>query len=537
MTVEQRKVAREYSKYKAPKKLPSFEEFCYPKSYNVQRQQAFAGEYMAPIHHHNSLLVFHKIGAGKTCLAIQIAERYKGKGKPLIIMPASLIPGFRNELRSKCAGDHYLTQIERNELADLKPQEIEYKKIIQRSDDRIDGAYQIFSYNKFVEVGHRIKAPIIIVDEVQNINNLNGVFFSTILSWIEHNPQAPSIIMSGTPIFDSPKEIIGLAMLMRIDPTNLMMVDDANPNLQKLSPNAADHIGKLFAGKVSYFAGAPAFTFPRAEIKIKKCYMSKYQQRWYKSEVEAESTKQGIKLVPSTNDFYIKSRQRSNIVFPNGLTGEEGMAALKPAMIKTSLDVYSTKYHTLIKRLSNKQLAFVYSGFTEAGGIESLKKCLAAFGWQDYAVAGPGPKRYAVWSGDQTLKQKDIIRTVYNSPANNDASQIQVVIGSPSIKEGVSLMRTREVHVMEAYWNHSRLEQIYGRANRYCSHKTLPKADRTVTIFIYVGVCSVPERGEKDTPATSIDMYMLNLADDKKIQSEPFVEALQNVAVDKLLNK
>ena len=46
------------------------------------------------------------------------------------------------------------------------------------------------------------------------------------------------------------------------------------------------------------------------------------------------------------------------------------------------------------------------------------------------------------------------------------------------------LLRERQVHILEADWGHSRLEQIYGRVVRFCSHKTLPKDEHNVIIYI-----------------------------------------------------
>ena len=132
----QEQALERYSTYRAEKPV-SFEEFCYPKSYAVQKQQLFAGEFMEPKSGHSSLLVFHKIGAGKTCLAIQVGEKWKSRGRPLMIMPASLIPGFRNELRSKCAGDAYISDAERATLTGLTPGSDEYLEIIRASDARM----------------------------------------------------------------------------------------------------------------------------------------------------------------------------------------------------------------------------------------------------------------------------------------------------------------------------------------------------------------------------------------------------------------
>ena len=46
------------------------------------------------------------------------------------------------------------------------------------------------------------------------------------------------------------------------------------------------------------------------------------------------------------------------------------------------------------------------------------------------------------------------------------------MLGSPSIKEGVSLLRIEQVHILEPYWNMSRILQIIGRATRDSNNKT-----------------------------------------------------------------
>lgn len=536
----QTQAARAYKHLINRKSNPTFNDFCYPKSYNIQPQQTFAGDYMRPGSGHTSLLVFHTIGSGKTCTSIQIGKKWlRQKAKPVYIMPASLIPGFRNELRSPCGG--YISADESAELRTCEPGSPEYAKIIAKSNARIDADFSIWSYNKFAKAvstfgAKSIKGSIIIIDEVQNINNQKGKYFNAILQWIEAHPDAPSVIMSGTPIFDTPAELYMLAKLLRID----VNINGKGTNLKEIANTdvamSVENIHRLFAGKVTYFAGAPEFTFPTVYVKKKKCLMSKHQARWYKSEVEAEMTKAGgITLKEIANDFYIKSRQRSNIVYPNGLTGVAGMHALTTPIIRNSLETYSIKYHLICKKILRGGLSFIYTGFTGAGGIAALTKCMRALGFSDYTTDGPGKRRYVIWSGEQTLKEKDVIREVFNSSANDDGSQIQVVIGSPSVKEGVSFFRIRYVHVVEAYWNHSRLEQIFGRAIRYCSHKSLPRQERDVTIYIYCAVAQT-KLPKEVSPLESIDLYMLAIADKKRDEAEPTVKALMDVAVDRYIH-
>ena len=122
------------------------------------------------------------------------------------------------------------------------------------------------------------------------------------------------------------------------------------------------------------------------------------------------------------------------------------------------------------------------------------------------------------------IKKKDFIKCVFNKPNNEDGSQIQIILGSPSIKEGVSLLRVRQVHILEPYWNFSRLKQIIGRAVRFCSHKDLPRDERLVEIYIYIA--SHPDVD------MSIDKYILSLAREKESIISEFENAIKESAVD-----
>jgi hypothetical protein len=340
--------------------------------------------------------------------------------------------------------------------------------------------------------------------------------------------------MSATPLFDSADELSGIARLMRIDSGETS--SDSTGGNSVLTPA---QIRVAFAGRVSYYEGAPAYTFPEVSVRVKKCPMSQHQSRWYRAQVEAEMKKSGdVKLRDVAESFYIKSRQKSNIVYPKGVKGQAGLNLLTDRMIRESLDVYSAKYAVLIRKLLRSSgpggLAFVYTAFTGAGGIAALTKCLRAMGFKDYFNDGPGRRRYVVWSGDQSLREKQLIREVFNSRENDDGSKIQVVIGSAAIREGVSLLRVRSVHILETYWNHSLLDQVMGRAIRYCSHRALPAAERNVVVYIYAAIAG--KVSKEPRPEESIDLYMLSIADRKREEIEPYMEALADVAVDKLVH-
>ena len=49
-------------------------------------------------------------------------------------------------------------------------------------------------------------------------------------------------------------------------------------------------------------------------------------------------------------------------------------------------------------------------------------------------------------------------------------NKIKVLIGSPSIKEGISFKHIQHIHLIDPVWNIAGKKQIEGRAIRFCSH-------------------------------------------------------------------
>lgn len=462
------------------KKKITFKDFCFPKSYKLQTSQKFLGNFFTPEkikkRGKNTLLVFHKIGSGKTCTSIQIAKNFVFKNsKPLFIMPASLIPNFLDEVETPCG----------IELRD----------------------FHITSYNGLLTKKFK-GISIIVIDEFQNIVNQKGTFFGLIIKLIESNPEIPVVILSGTPIFDNPGEFKSILRLLRIPNEGYNFPED----LQKKS------LISEFKKRVSYYSGAPSFTFPKIKTKTVCCRMSTFQSKWYVAEVEAEEKKNIIKMREVSNDFYIKSRQKANIAF-----GPDINMSIKK--LSDNLEKYSTKFYHLFKKLKKKRLAFIYTNFTGKYGIETLVKLLEYRGYKNFHKHGPGPATFAVWSGDESQTQKKNIKTTFNSSANNDGSKLRIIIGSSAIKEGVSFYRMEEVHILDMYWNYSRLEQIYGRAIRYCSHKTVPQHLRKVELNLYTSVSL-----SKASPVQkSVDKVMLDIAEKKKEANEVYINFLTKI--------
>ena len=544
------KINSRFRQYEIPHKKRSFKSICYPKEYKLQIPQKFLGAYINPKTPYNGVLVVHKIGAGKTCTAINIAEKWKGKRKIFVVMPASLTGGFRAELRTPCPGNAYITEAERKKLRGLHPSSQEYRDIIHQTNKRINKYYNILSYNKFVQMYEdgdlNLRNSILLVDEIQNMISEDGKFYTTLYDAIHTAPSNLRVVLlSATPMYDKPVEI-GLTMnLLRIPkpfPTgsefDRIFIDIRKSRSGRYTYKAKnlDKFKQMIKGYVSYYRGAPPYVFPESTIKYVKAEMSRFQYQSYVTVLQNESKEnQKMKSIRAfrageilelPNNFFIGARVISNIAFPNKSINEDGLDSLKPRhMDLDNLEEYSVKFYMIMKKINaSRGPVFVYSNFKEFGGIRTLVKILEANGYSNYSKYGEGRRRFAVWSSDESGDKREEIKSVYNQPGNHNGSKIKVILGTPSMTTGVSLYRCRQIHILEPYWNYSKMMQIMGRGIRYCSHKDLPEEKRNVKVYVYIA--THPDEEE------SVDEYIMKIALQKHKLITQFETALKEAAID-----
>jgi hypothetical protein len=478
------------------------EQLCFPKRFHYQLPQLFCKDFINPSTPYKSLLIYHKIGSGKTCAAIQIAEEWKNKRKVFIITPASLKSNLYKELRSECTKDAFVTKEERLSLLNLKDlKSQEYTSLIKNINTRINSVYKIYSHTKFISMIQtrkiNMRNSLLIIDEVQNLISESGSNYRILQEFIAQSPSSlRTVLLTATPIMDKPNE---LALTMNILRPKKKFPIGKYFDAKFISKDTGDLINKdllikHLSGYVSYYPGAPEKVFPINKFSLVNCNMGKKQLEDYS------------KIGNISDDFFIQSRLFSNF----SSNGEE-----------------SCKVDKFMKKLKYARgTVFVYSNFKKQGGIESLISRLEQEGYQDFNKYGDGPKRFAIWSGDETTNFKDKMLEVFNSKENQNGKRIKILLGSPSIKEGVSLMRVRQVHLLEPHWNMSRIQQIIGRAIRFCSHKDVKPIRRIVKVFLYLAHTN-------NKTIQSVDPYILEMAKKKEKIIKEFENALKDAAIDK----
>ena len=116
---------------------------------------------------------------------------------------------------------------------------------------------------------------------------------------------------------------------------------------------------------------------------------------------------------------------------------------------------------------------------------------------------------HAIYTGDMSKVQKDAVKDAYNR------GLVKVMLVSSAGGEGLDLKGTKKVQVLEPHFNHSKIDQVVGRAARYDSHADLPKKERTVEVEYYHSVFPPGFLGKSKTK--SIDQY---LADNSATKDE-----------------
>jgi len=261
------------------------------------------------------------------------------------------------------------------------------------------------------------------------------------------------------------------------------------------------------------------------------------------------------------------------------MSGLEGTPEKAEAYLNTGLPTYSPKYATIIAKIRESPgPALVYSQFKTLEGLGIFAAALRASperylpldiqkgadGWAipDTLMAERGRPRYILYTGDQELEKRRLLLQLYNADLaalpprladqckelltdtsgsatdNRDGRVCRVFMITQSGAEGISLFNTRQVHIMEPYWNNVRLQQVIGRAIRLCSHMNLPWEDRVVDVFTYLSVFSVQQKAEGSKTLMMVDKAMttdemiFDIATKKQKLADGLFEIAQTAATD-----
>lgn len=197
----------------------------------------------------------------------------------------------------------------------------------------------------------------------------------------------------------------------------------------------------------------------------------------------------------------------------------------------------SPKFVTCIFNIfKSKGPVLVYSNYVEMEGLQIFKIYLNFFGFIDFhkdsEIKYPNLNtsgkydnfRHIEYHGaiDRPIREQN--KKIFNDIENVTGRVVKIIMLSPAGAEGITLKNTRQVHILEPFWNEARIEQIMGRAVRFCVHKDLPLEERKVDVFRYKMI----RKSRKETA----DEKMENISRKKNNLLISFIEAVKEAAVD-----
>jgi hypothetical protein len=234
---------------------------------------------------------------------------------------------------------------------------------------------------------------------------------------------------------------------------------------------------------------------------------------------------------------------------------------------------FSIKFYTILNTLGKLvegekgcSTAFVYSNLVKAGGMELFAETLIQNGYLEY---NEDPRNYDIKdetidyktgltlsefkkkkfnistfkpatfllvtggadeSGEDLpeIKQK-IIQEVFNNSDNIDGKHIKFILGSRVMNEGVTLKNVKEVHIIDAFYNIPKAEQVIGRAIRMCVHQDVINDDyKYPEVNVNRYVISLDDKSGK----LSTDEILYQKAELKYLVVKQIERSLKEVALD-----
>ena len=276
---------------------------CENPEFELLPHQLFVKGFMSSQTPYKSILLYHGLGSGKTCSAIGISEEMRGYTKQtginsriFIVASPNVQDNFKLQLFDErklkqtngiwsintCVGTQILNEINPTNSP------MEKDKIISQVKKIIDREYKFMGYLQFANyIDEKIKVVLsanlssaekelikkhfsdclIIIDEVHNCTKESKSLSVQLKKLAKHADNLKFILLSATPMYNSPKEIIWITNLMNLNDGRSAIkysdVFDEDGNMIVSSEDeGANLLLRKLNGYVSYVRGENPFTFP-----------------------------------------------------------------------------------------------------------------------------------------------------------------------------------------------------------------------------------------------------------------------------------
>ena len=489
-------------------------------------------------------------------------------------------------LSKQCTGRRYLEMIERIQKEPLKWSNKQTReKINTISNKLIEEFYEFQGYTEFsnkldkqIELGNEqhvnnwihknFDNRMIIIDEAHNLKVESGTITKLVSKALEkiikisHN--ITLILLTATPMFDTYDEIIYyINLFLWNDKKQEISESIQSKNIFKKDGTFQEGMETIFRGwcqdYISFIKGDNPFTFP-FRLPPPKEIIADIAIRDYTNEPIKESERRKVltltkSILKSPQLEYVKllkplgseilselicilpENQPFSKIFKLSDGMYEYIENIPKFLAPSQIENYSCKFSTIMKIIENsKGLIFIYSNLKEYGA-NLFAMCLEEHGYEHVLdnkklkttsgeISRGSKGKYALFSSDVSGSEQSKLLSRLKRKENMNGEDIKIIIGTPSLSEGVDLSFIRQVHILDSWWNMSRIEQVVGRGIRTCSHKLLPFEEQNCTIYLHTCKYEDPKR-------ETIDEYYYRTKIEKKSE---LISKIKNVIIESAMD-
>lgn len=341
------------------------------------KHQEFVAKFLSQKTLNNELLLFHQVGTGKTCSAINIAELALSMNPTLsrvlvLVKGETFIKNFNNELAFQCTPGQYIPE---------NYSKLTSKEKVIRLNKNIRSRYEVKTFYKFAQeittdsdetIEKIYSNRVILIDEIHNIKDYEQkkkekrvYVYKQLHRFLHLIKNRKIVLLSATPMKDNSNEFASIMNLIlplnmqlptKKDFNNMFFTDD-----NKIKND--DELRKYIRGRISFLRsmetqltkmniGNKVNNLKYTLVDLDK--MSPFQSEIYESAfkkdtsivpikdlkenseenilreksmidiIEPEEELEEYELGDSKSGLYDNSRQASLFVFPNGKYGRDG---------------------------------------------------------------------------------------------------------------------------------------------------------------------------------------------------------------------
>jgi hypothetical protein len=543
--------------------------------YNHQR---FISRFISSHTPYDGILLVHEMGTGKTCAALGSVEAIrksapqKFNGALVLTKSNNILNTLIESLGLTCSSDEDFLLPDKGERVKMTE-----KELISKIRKKAKGYYRFDTFERFAlselakktdeEVEADYSNKVIVLDEVHNLKrygsgtNKKSEVYNQFWRLMHIPKNCKKIIMSGTPMTDSPIEIANVLNLILPEekqlPFNREFENDyfvnIEENVYRMKPDMINNFKETIKGYVSFLRSSLDIDVkyvgrvmpPMNHFVVYPSVMSEFQVKSYREALNEDRQK---------TDIYANSVQATLFVYPDGSYGNRGLkkysdhigknVLLKNTLIneirsdtheKTlrNLEKFSCIYAATIRNIleNTDKNTIVFNSLVEGSGCILFGKLMQLFGFKpaNGTETTPG-KRYAILTSgtlpDDKGNRLEAVKRVFNSEDNATGELIQVIIFSEMLSEGVTFKNVRRVHIQTPHWNYSQTSQAMARGIRLNAHSGLIEMgiDPEVEIFQHA---AMPPKG-----VDSIDILRYTASEEKDISIKKVERFLKEAAVD-----